>query len=127
MLTISVKLDGPVNVEALDAALRAALGAAVIGVSAAADGVRIHLRAETGPDAAAQARSIAVKHDPQALSQRQQAERARGEQLAAARREADDSPLDPDAFADARVRALARRVVWLALEIEALRARLGEE
>ncbi len=127
MLTISIKLDGPVNVEALDAALRAALGAAVIGVSAAADGVRIHLRAETGPDAAAQARSIAVKHDPQALSQRQQAERARGEQLAAARREADDSPLDPDAFADARVRALARRVVWLALEIEALRARLGEE
>lgn len=127
MLTISVKLDGPVNVEALDAALRAALGATVIGVSAAADGVRIHLRAETGPDAAAQARSIAVKHDPQALSQRQQAERARGEQLAAARREADDSPLDPDAFADARVRALARRVVWLALEIEALRARLGEE
>lgn len=127
MLTISIKLDGPVNVEALDAALRAALGATVIGVSAAADGVRIHLRAETGPDAAAQARSIAVKHDPQALSQRQQAERARGEQLAAARREADDSPLDPDAFADARVRALARRVVWLALEIEALRARLGEE
>lgn len=127
MLTISVKLDGPVNVEALDAALRAALGATVIGVSAAADGVRIHLRAETGPDAAAQARSIAVKHDPQALSQRQQAERARREQLAAARREADDSPLDPDAFADARVRALARRVVWLALEIEALRARLGEE
>lgn len=127
MLTISVKLDGPVNVEALDAALRAALGAAVIGVSAAADGARIHLRAETGPDAAAQARSIAVKHDPQALSQRQQAEHARREQLSAARRDAADSPLDPDAFADARVRALARRVLWLALEIEALRARLGEE
>ncbi len=127
MLTISINLKDPVNVEALDAALRAALGGAVVGVSAAADGVHIHLRAEAGPDAAAQARSIAVRHDPLALSQRQQAERERRERLAAARSDAAASPLDPDAFADARVRALAQRVAWLALEIEALRARLGEE
>ncbi len=126
MLNLVVEPSGPVNLEALDAALRAALGSVVLGVSAADGGVRIHLRADASPDAAAQARSLAVRHDPAALSPRQQAERDRSDQLAAARRAAGGT-LDPDAFADPRLRALAQRVVWLALEIEALRARLGEE
>ena len=125
MLNIVVELTGPVNLEALDAALRSALGGAVVGVSAADDSVLIHLRADASPDTAAQARSAAARHDPAALSPRQQAERDRSDRLDAARRDAGDSPLDPDAFADPRLRALAQRVVWLALEIEALRARLG--
>lgn len=127
MLSLVVELSGPVNLETLDAALRTALGGAVLGVSAADDRVLIHLRADASPDAAAQARSLAVRHDPAALSPRQQAERDRREQLAAARRAAADDPLDADAFADPRLRALAQRIVWLALEIEALRARLGGE
>ncbi|MGQ9889714.1 MAG: hypothetical protein ACUVSX_14675 [Aggregatilineales bacterium] len=125
MLNLVVEPSGPVNLEALDAALRAALGSVVLGVSAADDSVHIHLRADASPDAAAQARSLAVRHDPAALSPRQQAERDRRDLLAAARRAAGD-PLEPDAFADPRLRALAQRVVWLALEIEALRAQLGE-
>jgi hypothetical protein len=126
MITITVTLKDAVNIEALDAALRAALGSAVVGVSTGADGVLIHLRADAGPDAAAQARSLAVKHDPLALSARQVAERSRRDRLATARRAAEDGVFDPDAFTDARLRALAQRVVWLALEIEALRARLGD-
>lgn len=127
MLNIWVELTGSVNLEALDAALRAALGSVVIGVSAADDGVRVHLRADASPDIVAQARSLVIRHDPAVLSSRQQVERDRRDQLAVARRAAGESALTPDAFADPRLRALAQRVAWLALEIEALRARLGED
>lgn len=69
-----------VNLAGLDAALRAALGPAVAGVSVAGDRVRVHVRRGTSRASVA---AVVDAHDPAALTddQRQAADR----QAAAAR------------------------------------------
>lgn len=110
------------NVEALDAELRAALGALMLGVSAAANTVTVHLAAPAAPDQAQHIGQIVRDHDAARLTPRQQAELARRALIDDARsRHA--GLLDPADFAaepDA-IRRLADRLAWLELELRELR------
>lgn len=112
-----------VNLSALDGELRAALGAAVIGVSAGPGRVAVHLADFVTSEQAQQARIIAAGHDPARLSPAQQAVIARGQKLDAARRDLRGGELDLSAYAGqtALLARLAQKIAWLEQELLALR------
>lgn len=109
----------PLNLAALDDALREELGAAYAGCSLTPGALIVHLH-ETNEDADKRARRVVRDHDPDRLSAAQQRQQQREQQLAAARANA-GSPPDPAEYTDARVAALVRRVRWLEAEVLALR------
>lgn len=74
-----------VNMDALDATLRAALGTAISGISFAKRKVAIHFVSEPTAEQDAQARSIVQAHDATALSPGQQAVRDRNAAVAEAK------------------------------------------
>ena len=108
----------PINPEALDAELRAALGGKVSGISARRGQVVVHLTDEAIRADEDQARSIVLNHDPAALTPQQAAEQARRTLLAQAR-QLNALPLDVAAYSgeSALIQALAERIAWLELEI----------
>jgi hypothetical protein len=111
-----------VNIEALDAQLRDALGEVVHGISTGPKGVTAHLNDTATANDLAQAESIVTAHDPSVLTADQQNEIARQHQLAASR-DANVEPIDP-AIAkdqDAVIRLLVQKVAWLEQEIADLR------
>ncbi len=112
-----------VNLAALDSDLRAALGAAVLGVSAGPGRVAVHLADFVTADQVQQARVIAAGHDPARLSPAQQAAIARGQKLEAARRDLRGPELDLAAYAGqtALLARLAQKIAWLEQELLALR------
>ena len=114
-----------VNLAALDADLRAALGAAVSGASYAQSVVTVHFtdKIDSG-DVDKQvdtARRIVLNHDPAVLTPQQQKEQAQAAKLAAAR-QSNTADLDAAKFADPQLNEVARKVAWLEQEIIALRA-----
>ena len=112
-----------VNLEALDASLRAALGATVAGISLRRAQVIVHLASDASPQQVASARSLVQRHDPQQLSQKQQEQKQREQQIKAAH---EDALAARQAAADGdvseQVALLTRRIDWLEKALEALAA-----
>ena len=104
-----------VNLEALDAELRAAPGAMAGGVSLRGEQVVVHLRAEAGAQQEAEARSLAQRHDPLALSAGQRTQEERRRQLKAMQDAALAARAQAEGAEDVReqLRLLERRVAWL--------------
>lgn len=111
-----------VNPEALDAELRAALGAALIGISAGPNGVLVHLQDDVTAQQVTTAQQLVAAHDPSRLSPRQQAEQERQQQLAALR-SAKGAALNPTDYGskDTLVQVLAQKLAWLEQEVLDLR------
>jgi hypothetical protein len=112
-----------VNLEALDADLRAALGGATSGLSFRAGQVTVHL-ADTATDAQInQARAIAQAHDPSKPTPAQQAAASRRARLAQLRGDY-GADLDLTNFngQGVLIRLLAGKIAWLEQEIASLRA-----
>jgi hypothetical protein len=110
-----------VNLEALDADLRAALGDGVSGVSFSRSIVTVHLTDKAAPDASDIARQIVVSHDPAKFTAAQQQAQERAAKLDAARK-ANTANLDTSPFTDPLLAELAQKIAWLEQEILALRA-----
>jgi hypothetical protein len=112
----------PVNAEALDANLRAALGELVMGISATREQVTAHLSDDATPEQLRQARAILLAHDASQLTPTQATEQERQAQLVVARAE-NAQPLNPADFqaSASDVKALAARLMWLELELRELR------
>lgn len=118
-----------VNVEALDAALRAALGDVVFGISAGPEGVVAHLADSATAEQSAQARMLIEQHDPTLLTPEQQIKLERQRQLAQARAAGEINPLPIDGagyqtvagLTDEALSRLAQKVAWLEREIASLR------
>jgi hypothetical protein len=110
-----------VNLEALHADLRAALGGIVRGVSSGPYGLRLHLTDDASDSHIEQAVTLAFSHDPTRLTPRQQAEAERELQLELARA-ANATPLNLADYSasDLLLQTLARKVAWLEQELAAL-------
>ncbi len=112
-----------VNLEALDASLRAALGATVKGISLRRGQVIVHLAAVASPQQVASARSLVQRHDPQQLSQEQQEQKQREQQIKAAHEDALAArQAATGGDVNEQVALLARRIDWLEKMLEALAA-----
>ncbi len=111
-----------VNVEALDASLRTALGGEALGISYDGQTLTLHLSDQAAPNRVGQARRLAQEHDPSQLTPRQQAEIQRRAKLEQSRRDI-SADLDVSVYAgkDALLEQLAKRVAWLEQEVIALR------
>lgn len=127
MKTIAIQRDR-VNVEALEAELLIALGAAYLGLSRRAQVVRVHLAAATPSNLVRQAQRIVTNHDPEQLTPRQQRRLELMRMLQDARR-ANAANLDLRLYADAPeiIRTLALKIAWLEQEIRDLRSLYAEE
>ncbi len=127
MRTIALQQDR-VNVEALDAELVIALGAAYLGLSRRAQVVRIHLADATPSNLVRKAQRIVTNHDADQLTPRQQRRLEIMRMLQDARR-ANVANLDLRLYADAPeiIRALALKVAWLEQEIRDLRSLYADE
>jgi hypothetical protein len=112
-----------VNIAALDAQLRAALGIITSGFSAGNGQVVVHLLETATPAQVDQARAIVIAHDPTALTTAQQAALARRQKLDQSRRDSGASEIDLSLYTgkDPLLDALARKVAWLEREIADLR------
>ena len=113
-----------VNLEALDASLRAALGATVAGISLRRAQIIVHLAADASPAQVASARSLVQRHDPLQLSQKQKAQKQREQQIKAAHENAlaARQATAGDADLNEQVALLTRRIDWLEKMLEALAA-----
>ena len=113
-----------VNLEALDASLRQALGATVKGISLRRGQVIVHLATDASPQQVASARSLVQRHDPQQLSQEQQEQKQREQQIKAAHEDALAARQAATGGADIneQVALLTRRIDWLEKMLEALAA-----
>ena len=111
-----------VNLEALDAGLRALPGAAVRGVSLRRRAVIVHVDTEADEKQLAAIRSHVRNHDPQQPSAAQQAQQQRADQIrtayadARAARQAASVTSD----SDEQIALLTRRIDWLEKVLEAL-------
>ncbi len=110
-----------VNIESLDADLRAALGDGVSGVSVAGGIVTVHLTDKADDKAVVTARQITLNHDPSKLTPAQQIAVQQAIKLATLRR-ANQSDLDTTPFTDPLLAQLAQKIAWLEQEVIALRA-----
>jgi hypothetical protein len=116
-----------VNTEALDAALRTALGAAVSGISYTRSVVTVHLADDATPEQVNQASTIVLTHDPAQLTAEQQAELDRRSRLAQARQDWGAAELDLAGYGGqaAPIQQLAQKIVLLEREIGELRKGQG--
>src|SRR5262249_11284272 len=110
-----------VNLEMLDADLRAALGDGTSGVSFAHGIVTVHLTDKAAADASDRARQIVLNHDPAKLTTAQEQAREEAIKLDTARK-ANKGALDVSAFTDPLMAELAQKIAWLEQEVLALRA-----
>lgn len=122
-----ILIERSANIEALEAELRADLGALVKGVSAGPYGVILHLAADAAPHAIQQARAIAAAHDPAILTPGQQAAQTRQQTITQGRRD-HAQPLNPADYIPGTatpqaelIRTLAARIAWLEAELRDLR------
>lgn len=113
-----------VNLLALDAALRSALGSAVIGLTHNGASVIVHLTDDAPPAKVAQARALVLSHDPSQLTPDQQADILNQAKLEQARADfAAELDLAIYSGKDPLLEKLAQKIAWLEREINALRAR----
>lgn len=113
-----------VNSEALDASLRQALGATARGISLRRGQVIVHLAADASPQQVASARSLVRQHDPQQLSEKQQQDKQRAQQIKDAYADALSARKAVKGAADVseQVRLLTQRIDWLEKALESLAA-----
>jgi hypothetical protein len=115
-----------VNIDALDAELRAALGAATSGYSIGGGKVIVHLLDSATPQQEALARQVVATHDAARLTQQQQQEAERQSRLAQSRRDfgAMEIDLAPYGTQPPTIQQLAQKIAWLEREITDLRHRV---
>lgn len=115
-ITIELKV---VNIEALDASLRAALGVKTSGLSYHQGILTLHLLDSASAADQDSARAIVAAHDPAQLTPEQQAQ----SRLKQQRSENRDNPLLPEDYTAQLplIRALAQKIAWLEQEIIDLR------
>lgn len=114
-----------VNLEALDAGLRALPGAAVQGLSLRRGSVIVYLRADADAKQVAAVHSLVSGHDPRQPSAAQRAQRQREAALRTAHddaRAARQAAEAPNLGLAQQVALLTRRVAWLEQVLEALLA-----
>ncbi len=123
-MDIEINPRGEINTEALDATLRAALGAAFLGLTVGGGKLVLHLTDDAPVSAVEQARGLVMAHDPAQLSPRQQAEKQRQARLQQAREQYRGELLDPLVFeqTNPQLGLLARKIAWLEQELNDLRA-----
>lgn len=117
MPTITISRDA-VNLVALDAELRTALGELAQGVSVEGQKVHLHLHEDVSTEEIALARRIARQHDAALLTPEQSRRQQRRTRLQSLRQSLQDA-LDESAYdsADPLLRQMAQRLAWLELEI----------
>ncbi len=123
MKTVTIDVPAEINVAALDAALRDALGADFFGLVAGGQRVTLCLADSVKPAQLNQARRLVETHDPAQLTPEQQAAADRAAKLQQSRGEAGTGELRLADFEgkEALLAQLARKVLWLEREIRALR------
>jgi hypothetical protein len=123
MKTLSIDVPAEVNIAALDAALRSALGAEMYGLVADGQRVTLCLADSVKPAQVTQARRLVETHDPAQLTPEQQADLDRAARLQQSRDEAGAGELRLADFdgQDALLNQLARKVLWLEREVRVLR------
>lgn len=123
MKTLNIDLPAEVNVAALDAALRSALGAEIYGLVADGQRVTLCLADSVKPAQINQARRLVETHDPAQLTPAQQTAADRAVRLQQSRDEAGAAELRLADFdgKDALLIQLARKILWLEREVHALR------
>jgi hypothetical protein len=112
-----------VNIDALDADLRTALGGATSGLSFHAGQVTVYLSDDASDAQVSQARALVQAHDPSKPTPAQQATSNRRAKLAQLRGDY-GADLDTSTFVGQGVliRLLAGKIAWLEQEVAALRA-----
>lgn len=122
-----ILIEHAANIEALEAELRADLGALVKGVSAGPYGVMLHLGDQAAARDIQQARALAAAHDPAVRTPQQIAAGQRQQRLAQGRADHAD-PLNPADYIPGAgapqaelIARLAARLAWLETEIRDLR------
>lgn len=120
MYDLEFKHVKAVNVEALDAMLREALGQLVTGVSVGGGRVAVHLMLND-PALVKRATDIVEAHDPYLLTESQQKQVDERQTLFEMRKR-DASLPDPDSISDPVVLALLRKLALLEAEVAALRS-----
>lgn len=123
MKDITIDHISAVNLIALDAALRTALGSSVFGLTHNGQSITVHLADDAPPGKVAQTRTIVQSHDPSQLTPDQQAGILKQAKLEQARQDFAATELDLKTYEgkDALLEALAKKVSWLEREINALR------
>lgn len=122
MKEISVNSLTSVNIEKLDADLRAAYGSRYAGLSTRRGEVIIFMAEDTPSADVLAAEQVVVNHDPTQLTVEQAAEIVEQEALADVRSvNADNLDLSQFAGENADIQALAQKLAWLELEIRELR------
>lgn len=122
-MDIHIDYSGKVNIEALDATLRAQLADAFFGLSRTRAGLVLHLAERTPAAVIDQARQVVSTHDPRQLSPEQLLRQTRQQQLQQARDEKGAELNPADYSTDPLLRALARKIVWLERELNDLRGK----
>jgi hypothetical protein len=124
MIAITVQRS-PVNIEALDAEVRAAFGPLTTGVSADPAGITVYLLDSATSAQAAKARALIIAHDPNQLTPAQQIAMQQQAKLEQTRRDNAARDLDVSAYAAQPdlIQQLARKIAWLEQEIAALRGK----
>jgi len=115
-----------VNIEALDAELRSALGDVIAGMSTRPGAIVVHLSDAASKSQANQAQRLVLDHDATQLTSEQSGEVDRIQRLRAAR-QANRTALEVDGISNNDVdtiKRLARKVAWLEQEIRDLRGDL---
>jgi hypothetical protein len=112
-----------VNIDALDADLRAALGDSTSGFSVGGGRVIVHLLDAATRQQEEQARQIVLIHDPARLTQQQQQQAASQAKLDQARRDYGAAEIDLTVYASQGpiIQQLAQKIAWLEREIADLR------
>ncbi len=115
-----------VNIDALDAELRAALGAATTGFTIGGGRVTVHLLDSAIPAQETLARQIVAAHDSARLTQQQQLEAERKGKLDQARRDYGAAEIDlaPYGVQPPPIQQLAQKIAWLERELADLRHRV---
>jgi len=112
-----------VNIDALDAELRAALGPATSGFTLGGGKVIVHLVDTAAPQQENQARQIILNHDPARLTPEQQADILRRAKLDQARKDYGAAEIDLSLYSSQGpvIQLLATKIAWLEREIADLR------
>ena len=123
MKDIPIERTTALNVEALDADLRASLGAFTSGFTAGNGRVVVHLLDTATTHHESLARQIVRDHDPARLTQQQQQEAQRKARLDQARADygAVELDLTPYDSQGPIIRLLAQKIAWLERESADLR------
>lgn len=127
MNDVAITTNKSLNMEALDAALRTALGTKVSGFSVGGGQVIVHMDDSATPAQIQQAQQIVADHNASGLTPTQQAEQERQQALEQMRQTAGNLELQTSDYngQPQAIQNLAQKVMWLEQELRELQRRLG--